>query len=85
MISDVGSVRVGHLETLSQYAPTLSQGSPSQSQGAPKVSQGAPTFSRHILLLQHLAIAYCKLYILATGICNNQNLIFVISTLSSGT
>ena len=48
MISDVRSVRMGHLETLSQCAPKLSQGSPSLSQGAPKVSQGAPTFLRHI-------------------------------------
>ena len=49
MISDVWSVRVGHLETLSQCAPKLSQGAPSLSQGAPKVSQGAPTFFRPTL------------------------------------
>ena len=61
MISDVGLVRMGHLETLSQCAPKLSQGAPSLSQGAPKVSQGAPTFLRHILLLQHLSLANCKL------------------------
>ena len=42
MISDVRSVRVGHLETLSQCAPKLSQCAPSLSQGVPKVSQGAP-------------------------------------------
>ena len=34
MISDVRSVRVGHLETLSHCAPNLSQGAPSLSQGA---------------------------------------------------
>ena len=31
------------------------------SEGAPKVFQGAPTFFRHILLLQHLALANCRL------------------------
>ena len=61
MISDVRSVRVGHLKTLSQCAPKLSQGAPSLSQGAPKMSQGAPTFFSHILLPQHLALANCKL------------------------
>ena len=54
MISDVRSVRVGHLETLSQCAPKLSQGAPSLSQGAPKVSQGAPTFFQAHISLQHL-------------------------------
>ena len=61
MISDVGSVRVGHLETLSQCAPKLSQGAPSLSQGALKVAQGAPTFLRHIFSLQHLALANYRL------------------------
>ena len=37
MISDVGSVSVGHLEMLSQCAPKLSQGAPSLYQGALKV------------------------------------------------
>ena len=61
MISDVRSVRVGHLETLSQCAPNLSQGAPSLSQGAPKVSQGAPTFFKAHILLQHLTLANCRL------------------------
>ena len=61
MISDVRSVRVGHLETLSQCAPKLSQCAPSLSQGAPKVSQGAPTFFQAHILLQHLTLAYCRL------------------------
>ena len=61
MISDVESVRVGHLETLSQCAPKLSQGAPSLSQGAPKVSQGAPTFFQAHILLQHLTLACCRL------------------------
>ena len=61
MISDVRSVRVGHLETLSQCAPKLSQGAPSLSQGAPKVSQGAPTFFQTHILLQHLTLANCGL------------------------
>ena len=61
MISDVRSVRVGHLETLSQCAPKLSQGAPSLSQGAPKVSQGAPTFFQARISLQHLTLANCRL------------------------
>ena len=31
------------------------------SEGAPEVFQAAPTFFRHILLLQHLASANCRL------------------------
>ena len=54
MISDVRSVRVGHLETLSQGAPSLSQ-------GAPKVSEGAPHFFQAHILLQHLTLANCRL------------------------
>ena len=77
MISDVRSVRVGHLETLSQCAPKLSQGAPSLSQGAPKVSQGAPTFFQAHILLQHLTLANC--------ICSIQILILVRSTLFSST
>ena len=61
MISDVRSVRVGHLETMSQCAPKLSQGAPSLSQGAPKVSQGAPTFFQAYILLQHLTLDNCGL------------------------
>ena len=61
MISDVRSVRVGHLETLSQCAPKLSQGAPSLSQSAPKVSQGAPTFFQAYILLQHLTLANRRL------------------------
>ena len=61
MISDVRSVRMGHLETLSQCAPKLSQGAPSLSQGAPKVSQGAPTFFQAHILLQHLTLANCRI------------------------
>ena len=53
MISDVRSVRLGHLETLSQCAQKLSQGAPSLSQSAPKVSQGAHTIFRHIFYIQH--------------------------------
>ena len=56
MISDVGSVRVGDLETLFQCAPKLSQGAPSLSQGALKESQSDSTFFRHILFLQHVAL-----------------------------
>ena len=52
MISDVRSVRVGHLETLSQGAPSLSQ-------GAPKVSEGAPTFFQ----AQVLATGICNIQI----------------------
>ena len=83
MISDVRSVRVGHLETLSQCAPKLSQGAPSLSQGAPKVSQGAPNFFQAHILLQHLT--YSQQQALATGICSIQILILVRSTLFSGT
>ena len=61
MISDVRSVRVGHVETLSQCAPKLSQGAPSLSQGAPKVSQGAPNFFQAHILLQHPTLANYRL------------------------
>ena len=61
MISDVRSVRVGHLETLSQCAPKLPQGAPSLSQGAPKVFQGATTFFQAYILLQDLTLANCRL------------------------
>ena len=71
-----GAVRVGHLETLSQCATKLSQ-------GAPKVSQGAPTFLKAHIVTATSSIS--QLQALATGICSIQILIFVISTLSSGT
>ena len=54
MISDLRSVRVGHLETLSHGAASLSQ-------GARKVSQGAPTFFQAHILLQHPTLANCRL------------------------
>ena len=76
MISDVSSVRVGHLDTLSQCALKLSQGAPSLSQGAPKVSQGTyftATFN------------ISQLQVLATGICSVEILILVRSTLFLGT
>ena len=63
MISDVRSVRVGHIETLSQCTPKQSQGAPSLSQGAPKASQGAPTFFQAHILLQNLTLANCRLYL----------------------
>ena len=64
MVSDVRSVRVGHLETLSKCVPKLSQGATSLSQVAPKVSQGAPTFSGTV------TFSISQLQALATGICS---------------
>ena len=83
MISDVRSVRVGHLEMLSQCAPKLSQGAPSLSQGAPKVSQGAPTFFSGTYFTATSNIS--QLQALATGICSIQILILVRSTFFSNT
>ena len=55
-----------HTKTINNIRYEVSQGVPQNclkvprvylSGGAPKVFQGAPTFFRHILLLQHLALA----------------------------
>ena len=56
IISEMRSVRV------SQCAPKLSQGAPSLSQwGCPESVLRCPHFFRHILSLQHLALANCRL------------------------
>ena len=80
MVSDVRSVRVGHLGTLSQCAPKLSQCAPSLSQGALKVSRGAPHF-----FSDTATSSINQLQDLATDICSIQILILGRSTLSSGT
>ena len=84
MISDVGSVRVGHHETLSQCAPKLSQGAPSLSQGALKVSQDAPTFLRHIFATSSISQLQALAEVYYNILCIIQILILFRSTSSSG-